>query len=232
MAWRTRDGRSVHPPVTAHRLCVAPVAGKVLVPPVTGQRHRDVIPRRSWPRSTWAPRRRPRTARRTARLSRGKTPIASGLTIISRDRYRSGRRPARVAQLVEVGLVEADREGLHRAGRRLGHEATTLLESRPPLRNAPSGHVADQVDPDRLAKRVIQRLRSSLTPAAVIGSHPQVPVADDPARRRPASTEDTKRAAAWIPRKIVAGSGPKVGEVLQKRVPIQLARNLGSAGWP
>ena len=85
---------------------------------------------------------------------------------------------ARAVELVERGLVEANREGADRPADASAMRPTTSPESRPPDRNAPNGTSLTMMRPHRMRQRRVQLIDGIVFGAAELDFGRQHPVAE------------------------------------------------------
>ena len=97
------------------------------------------------------------------------------------------RDAARMLELVELRLVEADRERLHRRLDASAISPTTTLESTPPERKAPSGTSLTMCDSDGIGQHGLERARGVFAGPAERFRAADLPVPLRRRRGRPAS---------------------------------------------
>ena len=206
---------------------VAPVAGKVLVAAVPGERHGDmlagdlgdVVGRNGRGVGKWLVEVPGELGQDVERIGLDHQLVMVGAV--------AGCDLAGKAELVEVGLVEADGEGADRRGRGLSHEGDDSARVHAAAQEGADGHVADHVALHGIRQLSPEPLDPLLLRRAVVGILAKHPVAGDHGlaavkrlhqnggrRQLPDRLED----GAWR-RHIV------IRQVIAQRVPVELARH-------
>ena len=201
------DLRDPEPGAQAVDPLVAVVADEALVAAVAGQRHRHELPR---------------LAREEVRRQRAG--IGVGLLVEARELREERdvlrahhelvvRRPValrhlpRVGQLVVLLVLEADREGLDRPGRGLGHAGDDDARIDPAGEERAERHVRDHPADDRLADGRAQRLEPLRHASARASRGSRASSSARCACARPPTPGGVPGGSFWMPRRPVPGDG-------------------------